>query len=436
VITAENLGKRYVITGGQREPYHTLRDSIARGLRTNVGKALRRSSSTPSDPPSPFWALRNVSFHVERGAVVGVVGRNGAGKSTLLKLLSRITAPTEGKIRIGGRVASLLEVGTGFHPELTGRENIFLNGAILGMGRNEIRSKFDEIVAFADVEKFLDMPVKRYSSGMYVRLAFAVAASLEPEILIVVEVLAVGDAEFQKKCLGKMRDVARDEGRTVFFVSHNMGAVRSLCTEAMWLDSGRVQKQGNPLSVINSYLETTTESTSEATGLGNIRRTWPGHAERLLIHRVTVNDGRAAMYGEPFRLAIHYELLDDAEDVSFEVGFGSIEGLRVMTLDSDLIDPRRGLRGRQWGWIVVEIDELRLQPGRYGVDIAVRSGDYAGLDYLPSCIWVNVLPGPNTPAVVFRESGGVRLPARWTWTFESEPQTERAVSRPYESAEE
>jgi lipopolysaccharide transport system ATP-binding protein len=211
------------------------------------------------DEVEEFWALKDVSFDVRRGDVVGVIGRNGAGKSTLLKVLSRITEPTEGRIRIQGRVASLLEVGTGFHPELTGRENIYLNGAILGMTRGEIKSKFDEIVAFAEVERFLDTPVKRYSSGMYVRLAFAVAAHLEPEILVVDEVLAVGDAEFQKKCLGKMKDVA-GHGRTVLFVSHNMAAVRALCSKALLLRSGRLALAGNTDDVILHYVDQHGES--------------------------------------------------------------------------------------------------------------------------------------------------------------------------------
>ena len=194
------------------------------------------------DEVEEFWALKDVSFEVKQGEVLGIIGRNGAGKSTLLKILSRITEPTEGRVSLRGRVASLLEVGTGFHPELTGRENIFLNGAILGMTQREIRKKFDEIVAFAEVEKFLDTPVKHYSSGMYVRLAFAVAAHLEPEILVVDEVLAVGDAEFQKKCLGKMDEVSRREGRTVLFVSHNMGVISNLCSLAIWLDAGQVRR--------------------------------------------------------------------------------------------------------------------------------------------------------------------------------------------------
>ena len=242
VIRAESLGKRYVI--GHQAPsgrYRTLRDTIGATL-DNFARSARDMAAgrqlVAGDTTEEFWALKGVSFDIERGEVVGIIGRNGAGKSTLLKILSRITEPTEGRVTIKGRVASLLEVGTGFHPELTGRENIYLNGAILGMTHAEIKRKFDEIIDFAEVENFLDTPVKRYSSGMYVRLAFAVAAHLEPQILVVDEVLAVGDAEFQKKCLGKMRDVAC-RGRTVLFVSHNMHAVRKLCPTTIFLSKGR-----------------------------------------------------------------------------------------------------------------------------------------------------------------------------------------------------
>ncbi len=234
---------------------------VARALHRVARRAHEQSQGTvqtsdlrPQTSEEDFWALKDVSFEVKQGEVVGIIGRNGAGKSTLLKILSRITEPTSGRVTLRGRVASLLEVGTGFHPELTGRENIFLNGAILGMTRAEVRSKFDEIVAFAEVEKFLDTPVKRYSSGMYVRLAFAVAAHLEPEILVVDEVLAVGDAQFQKKCLGKMQDVARGEGRTVLFVSHNIGAVSSLCTRGIFLKSGRLGLAGDMQAVIHAYM--------------------------------------------------------------------------------------------------------------------------------------------------------------------------------------
>jgi lipopolysaccharide transport system ATP-binding protein len=258
VIRAEGLGKKYRI-GHQasNESYVALRDVIARaarGLARSARDMMRGRELVAGDEVEEFWALKDVNFEIRRGDVVGIIGRNGAGKSTLLKILSRITEPSAGRVEIKGRVASLLEVGTGFHPELSGRENIYLNGAILGMSRAEIRKKFDEIVAFAEVEKFLDTPVKRYSSGMYVRLAFAVAAHLEPEILVVDEVLAVGDAEFQKKCLGKMGEVAR-QGRTVLFVSHNMGAIRQLCHFGLLLRAGGVQFKGAVHSAILEYVQ-------------------------------------------------------------------------------------------------------------------------------------------------------------------------------------
>jgi lipopolysaccharide transport system ATP-binding protein len=246
IIRAEGLSKQYIL-GVSRQRQSSLRDLLRYGLK----ERLQRSQQNRKG--SSFWALKDVSFRVEEGEVLGVVGRNGAGKSTLLKILSRISEPTSGRVELRGRVGSLLEVGTGFHPELTGRENVFLNGAILGMKKAEIERKFDEIVAFSEVERFIDTPVKRYSSGMYVRLAFAVAAHLEPEILIVDEVLAVGDMSFQKKCLGKMHDVAGN-GRTVLFVSHNVHAIRSLCTRAILLESGRVTAEGEPADVLHSYM--------------------------------------------------------------------------------------------------------------------------------------------------------------------------------------
>jgi lipopolysaccharide transport system ATP-binding protein len=268
VISVEDLSKRYLV-GQRAEPrghygYIALRDIIGREIRNAARKTIdvvRGRQVLQGDVVEEFWALRDVSFEVRQGDVVGIVGRNGAGKSTLLKVLSRITAPTTGRITLHGRVASLLEVGTGFHPELTGRENIFLNGAILGMSRAEIRRRFDEIVAFAEIAKFLETPVKRYSSGMYVRLAFAVAAHLEPEILIVDEVLAVGDAEFQKKCLGKMSEVAGG-GRTVLFVSHNAAAVRHLCNTALVLDRGRVVFSGNQNGALDFYHSASTHRAS------------------------------------------------------------------------------------------------------------------------------------------------------------------------------
>jgi len=257
-IRVENLSKQYQIgtlSGHRSFDNHSLRDTLAGAFSSPFRRAsalLRGQAYGASEMNETFWALKNVSFEVKRGEVVGIIGRNGAGKSTLLKILSHITEPTEGQVTIYGRVGSLLEVGTGFHPELTGRENIYLNGAILGMKRVQIERQFDEIVAFAGVEKFIDTPVKHYSSGMYLRLAFAVAAHLEPEILIVDEVLAVGDIEFQKKCLGKMQDVA-GQGRTILFVSHNMTAIRRLCQNGIWLENGRKIKSGRAREIVGAY---------------------------------------------------------------------------------------------------------------------------------------------------------------------------------------
>ena len=248
IIQVKGIAKKYVIRH-ENAPYKTLQETIINAAKAPFN-LIKNNGRLPKK--EIFWALKDITFDVNRGEVIGIIGRNGAGKTTILKILSRITEPTEGKITLRGRVASLLEVGTGFHPELTGRENIYLNGAVLGMTKKEIDSKFDEIVKFAEVEKFLDTPVKRYSSGMYVRLAFAVAAHLEPEILLVDEVLAVGDIAFQKKCLGKMKDVATG-GRTVIFVSHNMGAIRSLCGSAIWLDNGQIVKKGPTAEVVGDY---------------------------------------------------------------------------------------------------------------------------------------------------------------------------------------
>lgn len=259
VIKVEHLSKSYIIRHQGQSGYLVLRDVITDKVRGLLHKTKNLVSNRPSvvqQSKEEFWALKDINFEVQQGDRIGIIGRNGAGKSTLLKVLSRITVPTTGRISMKGRIASLLEVGTGFHPELTGRENIYLNGAILGMHRTEIRKKFDEIVSFSEIGKFLDTPVKRYSSGMYVRLAFAVAANLESEILIVDEVLAVGDAEFQRKCLGKMQNVSTEEGRTVLFVSHNMAAISKLCNKGLLLNSGQIIENSNIRKVLDSYIST------------------------------------------------------------------------------------------------------------------------------------------------------------------------------------
>jgi homopolymeric O-antigen transport system ATP-binding protein len=255
-IRAEGLSKQYAI-GAAKQRYYTLREALAKGMTAPFKRLLKLPGGSAA--AEMIWAVKDLSFQINRGEVVGIIGHNGAGKSTLLKILSRIVMPSEGRVAVRGRVASLLEVGTGFHPELTGRENVFLNGAILGMTRGEVRQKFDEMVSFADVERFIDTPVKHYSSGMYMRLAFAVAAHLETDILLVDEVLAVGDASFQKKCLAKMENVA-GHGRTVLFVSHNMSAVQSLCGRVIHLANGKIKEDGEPQHVINDYLSSATVS--------------------------------------------------------------------------------------------------------------------------------------------------------------------------------
>jgi lipopolysaccharide transport system ATP-binding protein len=312
IIVVENVSKRYQLGQSADDRYATLRDVITNQARAFVRRTRRNDGNRAT---GEFWALRDVSFGVQAGEVVGIIGRNGAGKSTLLKILSRITEPTEGRVRIRGRVASLLEVGTGFHPELTGRENIYLNGAILGMSRAEIRSKFDEIVAFAEVERFLGTPVKRYSSGMYIRLAFAVAAHLEPEILIVDEVLAVGDAAFQRKCLDKMEDVGH-QGKTVLFVSHNMPAMTRLCGRAVMLTDGQVVADGLTHSVVAAYL---------SSGVGTkAERSWPTESApgddvaRLRVVRVVNEDG------------VTTEALDIRRLIGVEIEFDVLAANRVL----------------------------------------------------------------------------------------------------------
>jgi lipopolysaccharide transport system ATP-binding protein len=322
-----------------------------------------------------FWALRDVSFEVKRGEVIGIIGRNGAGKSTLLKILSRITEPTEGTITIKGRVASLLEVGTGFHPELSGRENVYLNGAILGMSRAEIRRKFDEIVAFAEVEKFLDTQVKHYSSGMYVRLAFAVAAHLEPEILIVDEVLAVGDQEFQRKCLGKIENVTRNEGRTVLFVSHNLASVRQLCTRALLLEQGQLVEGGPPEDVIQRYAATIREGRTLARRYKHIRGDGRASIERISFQR----DAVFSVFS-PIKITIDYALKEDMEGLDFFLLIYGDEGdclAASFQSDSGSITRPTGRAGT-----VSATFQNPLSPGRYLVSAGIFDRSRQFLDWV------------------------------------------------------
>lgn len=415
ILQVENLGKKYLIKHQQQVSYTALRDVITDKVKS-LGKRIifpwnHKQSSTHSTTEE-FWALKDISFKVKQGEVVGIIGRNGAGKSTLLKILSRITEPTKGRIRINGRVASLLEVGTGFHPELTGRENIFLNGAILGMGKAEIKRKFDEIVAFAEIEKFLDTPVKRYSSGMYVRLAFAVAAHLEPEILLVDEVLAVGDAAFQKKCLGKMGDVAK-EGRTVLFVSHNMGAVRHLCSSVIHLDHGRVVGTGSVESIIDQYLR----------GIPSIDSNSPKTAAKFLreiefidssSHKV---DSILAGSGGSFR--VHFEVNGDVlTNVCVTIGVYELTGIKVVQLTTDHAYEKPTieiLSGK--GHIDCQMDEILLTPGQYRVNVAFdgHKGNGTFHDGIANGCQLTVMPSDyyGTLRMKTNEEGFVLVKQRW-----------------------
>jgi len=378
-IEVSGLSKRYVIEHESR--HGTLRDTLHHAAR----KLWRRARWGTGFQTEEFWALRDVSFSVQPGEVVGIVGRNGAGKSTLLKVISRITEPTAGRVTLRGRVASLLEVGTGFHPDLTGRENIFLNGAILGMNKQEIRAKFDEIVAFAAIEQFLDTPVKRYSSGMYVRLAFAVAAHLEPEILILDEVLAVGDAEFQRKCLGKMNDVAHRGGRTVLFVSHNLASVQQLCDRAIVLQQGRVVHDTDAASGVAAYL-----------ALGN--KAAAAVSDRMIGHELEIDTlsiapGAITVFEE---VEAHLVLRARVGCTIHELCLLFMNGVGQRAALADLRTDKGTyiLAAGQTLDLRVKLPRTTFVPGSYSVDFFIRTGDhmqnYAGLQSL------DVLPRATT----------------------------------------
>jgi lipopolysaccharide transport system ATP-binding protein len=353
-VEVESLSKLYRLGSIGATTVRDTLERITSRFRRSTGTQQKKTPTAPpgrqGPQPDTFWAIRDISFSAKAGEIIGIVGRNGAGKSTLLKILSRITEPTSGRAILRGRLASLLEVGTGFHPDLTGRENVFLNGTILGMKRWEISAKFDEIVAFAEIEQFIDTPVKHYSSGMFVRLAFAVAAHLEPEILFIDEVLAVGDAGFQKKCLGKMGEVASQQGRTVFFVSHNMGAVRSLCDEAILIHDGRLTRQGKPDEIIREYLSVTTPS--ETTGLSDV--SWkagdaPGNDEIALERvRLVGNDGDTLdvfAADEPIGIEIHYHVKRRIQGNRFHMVLRTQEGELAFAATDHLYQPESQLPG-------------------------------------------------------------------------------------------
>jgi lipopolysaccharide transport system ATP-binding protein len=392
-IRVENLGKQYRI-GGPQPNYRTIRETLVDGIRgpfRRLASVVRGQSSAAGN--GSIWALKDVSFEVRHGDVLGIIGRNGAGKSTLLKILSGITEPTEGRAELRGRIGSLLEVGTGFHPELTGRENVYLNGAILGMTRIEIDRKFDEIVDFAEVEKFLDTPVKHYSSGMYVRLAFAVAAHLEPEVLLVDEVLAVGDAAFQKKCLGKMGQVA-EQGRTVLFVSHSMSAVLNLCPRALLLEQGRVLSEGPVQSVVESYGQTLRarkgadigeRQNRRGQGRARFTRVWFENGNRKTVEQ--------AMSGKPLVVALQYESQVQGPLYNCRVSIAVEDALgRALFVCSTDMTQNEPVSLPAVGVVRCCIPQLPLSQGHYGLTLFLEVNRDIQ-DWLKSAVELDVLDG-------------------------------------------
>jgi len=372
-ILVENLGKKYLIRHQRTERYAALRDVMMERIKS-LGQRLLTPLNGQSNNSTreEFWALKDVSFEVQQGEVLGIIGRNGAGKSTLLKILSRVIEPTKGRVVLEGRVSSLLEVGTGFHPELTGRENIYLNGIILGMTRTEIRGKFDEIVAFAEVEKFLDTPVKRYSSGMCMRLAFAVAAHLETDILMMDEVLAVGDAEFQKKCLGKMGEVASRDGRTVIFVSHSMGTVNQLCTRTLWLADGKLMAAGNTAEIISRYLTNNTSAEGKCAWKDGISSAGVNEFKLFSISVLAPNGEISSNLDiqKPFTVRIHYKFY---RDLPFcRVGFllRTPTGTTIFEVYDADEEPWAGQRRAGEYMVHCEVPADLLRPGRYTLTIS------------------------------------------------------------------
>lgn len=382
VIRVENLSKKYIIRHQQAQQYTALRDVIADGVKS-IGRRLSGAKQDPAmgSTQEEFWALKDVSFEVKQGDRVGIIGRNGAGKSTLLKILSRITEPTSGSISIRGRVASLLEVGTGFHPELSGRENIFLNGAILGMGKAEIKKKFDEIVDFAEVEKFIDTPVKHYSSGMYVRLAFAVAAHLESDLLIVDEVLAVGDASFQKKCLGKMGDVATKERKTILFVSHNMTVMESLCSEGFLLDNGQLICNDNIQKITDLYHQRIKSKDNvdikerlDRQGDGRVRC-----VDLKILNQEDIETNIIGM-GESFQVQLKIEGVP-IENAIIGIHFGNIyREYLVRGYTHEQVQTRIDLKGNDT--VICKFHDFPMMHGEYDIQVWVGQSPSLCCDYL------------------------------------------------------
>jgi lipopolysaccharide transport system ATP-binding protein len=410
-IRVQGISKQYFLGEG-RGAHRTLRDALAEALRFPWLRRIRSGA----DKPKEFWALKDVSFDVEPGEVIGLIGRNGAGKSTLLKILSQITDPTQGEVQLHGRVGSLLEVGTGFHGELTGRENVFLSGVILGMTRREVRQRFDEIVEFSEIGDFIDTPVKRYSSGMYVRLGFAVAAILTPEIMLVDEVLAVGDQPFQKKCLGRMNEVSRS-GRTVIFVSHNMPTIESLCQRTLWLSGGQVTQFGPTKEVVRNYLDRFGAVRSQATELANrTDRTGTGNVRFEHVELLAVDGSPLGVYqsGDGLRVRLHYQVHRQMASLHFGVRIFTNHGTKLTDVHTWTTGEAVPLAREGPGCIEVTIDSLNLMPGSYPLGIwAGTAGDYH--DVLENAVTLDVEASDfyGTGRGVEARFGTIFLPFRW-----------------------
>lgn len=404
-LQVEGVGKQFRI--GKQERYRTLRDTIVDTFSAPIKRAtglLRGNHSAASNLTETIWALRDVSFEVKKGEVVGIIGRNGAGKSTLLKILSRITRPTEGQVNLYGRVGALLEVGTGFHPELTGRENVYLNGAILGMSREEIKRKFDEIVAFAEVEKFIDTPVKHYSSGMGLRLGFAVAAHLEPEILIVDEVLAVGDAQFQKKCLGKMSEVAGD-GRTVLFVSHNMAAVRQLCSTSIILEGGKLHSHGETWEMVKLYQSSSSMQSSRY--VSNQKNSSPAYIVEIGVYDI-YNQNISVVDQSEFKICVLYNLIDYISNIYLALAIINDSGNVVLwSCDTNNRDDLSTKRSPGRHTATITIPESLLPSGSYVCSVVIYDPiTHKTFDYKDSLIQFEVVEPPSLLTLL-----GIKNPA-------------------------
>ena len=421
VIKAENISKQYKLGAVGMS---SLSDDMQRLMAKlkgkedpflKVGDENARDKATTAGDSKFVWALRDINFEINQGEVVGIIGKNGAGKSTLLKILSRVTEPTKGKLKYKGRLASLLEVGTGFHPDLSGRDNVYLNGAILGMKKQEIAKKFDEIVAFSGVAKYIDTPVKRYSSGMYVRLAFAVAAHLDPDILVIDEVLAVGDIEFQEKCLGKMKDVA-GQGRTVLFVSHNMASMKALCKRGIVMQYGQINFDGTIADSIANYLSGLNTGTNNGVIQATHRTINTGKVffKHVQVKNEEFKNGNSIYFNNPISITCDVEFLQDFDNVIFDARVISADGIELlhsMTLyDGNYSSIKKGMTS-----VTIDI-ENKLQPGKFFINLGVHLSDGVTLDYLEHILELNVLNvgKDNQQGLVYDfKLGYYRLNAKW-----------------------